>query len=83
MKTICAQLRKDSIQRCGNNLFSLETLDPIELERFQFAALKLSGGSLEGLRRAVHLAETDWRDLLTAAGFGEDVFAHSYWLSDV
>ena len=46
------------------------------LERLQFAALKLSEGNLDKLDRAVALANRDWRDLLMAAGFGEDVDAH-------
>jgi hypothetical protein len=43
------------------------------MERVRFAVLKLSGGDLEKLRKAIKLAQTDWRDLLMAAGFGHDV----------
>jgi hypothetical protein len=49
-------------------------------ERLQFAALKLSEGNLDKLDRAVALAKIDWRDLLMAAGFGEDIKAHLAWL---
>jgi hypothetical protein len=49
-------------------------------ERLQFAALKLSEGNLDKLNRAVALAKIDWRDLLMAAGFGEDIKAHLAWL---
>jgi hypothetical protein len=51
-------------------------------ERLQFAALKLSEGNLDKLNRAVALAKTDWRDLLMAAGFGEDIKAHLAWPSE-
>ena len=66
-------------EECGNNLPFLEKLDARGLERFQFAALKLSGGDLSRLRKAIELAKTDGRDLLMAAGFGTDVRAHESW----
>lgn len=65
---------------CGNNLPFLEDLDAQELERFQFAALKLSGGNLSRLYDAIDLAQRDWRDLLVGAGFAEDVRAHESWM---
>lgn len=68
------------VEQCGNNLPFLENLDAQRLERFQFAALKLSRGNLAGLLRATDLAKADWRDLLMAAGFGEDVRAHESWM---
>ena len=64
---------------CGNNLPFLEKLDKYRLERFRFAALKLSRGSVEELRTAVRLAKTDWRDLLVAAGFADSLDAHTRW----
>ena len=67
-------------EQCSNNLPFLENLDEKGLERFQFAALKLSGGDLPELRTAIELAKTDWRDLLMAAGFGEDTRAHLFWM---
>src|SRR5512135_1663921 len=63
----------------GNNLPMLENLDEVQLERFRFAALKLSAGSLPKLRDAVHLAKVDWRDLLVAAEFANDINAHKQW----
>jgi len=50
------------------------------IERIQFAALKVSCGSFPELVRAVQVANTDWRDLLVAAGFADDTQAHKYWL---
>ena len=67
------------VEECGNNLPSCENLDSRGLERFRFAALKLSRGRLDELRRAVRLAQIDWRDLLMAADFGHDVQAHLSW----
>jgi hypothetical protein len=67
-------------EECGNNLPFLEKLDERKLERFQFAALKLSEGKLDKLNHAIALAKADWRDLLMAAGFGEDIDAHKSWL---
>ena len=39
-------------------------------ERVRLAALKLSDGSLDNLYDAIAVAQTDYRDLLMAAGFG-------------
>lgn len=50
-------------------------------ERLCFAAIKISEGSMEELRRAVDLAQIDFRDLLMAADFGHDVHAHDIWFT--
>lgn len=52
---------------------------PESMERLWFAALRVSGGTLAGLREALQLARVDWRDLLVSAGFGYDVAAHLSW----
>jgi hypothetical protein len=52
---------------------AVQNASEVALERFQFAALKLSDGNLDKLNRAVDLANRDWRDLLMAAGFGERI----------
>ena len=64
---------------CGNNLPFLEAVDADALDRFRFAALKLSSGNLERLHEAIDLAKTDWRDLLIYAGFADSVDAHRQW----
>lgn len=67
------------VRDCGSNLPFLEELTSQQLERFRFAALKVSGGNLRKLVDAVSLAQTDWRDLLMAAGFGHELDAHLKW----
>jgi hypothetical protein len=52
---------------------------PVSLERVRFAAIQLSDGSLAALREAIALAKLDWRDLLVAAGFADDIHAHERW----
>lgn len=69
------------LNQCGSNLTFCENHGPVELERVRFAALKLSDGRLDRLLEAIELAQADWRDLLMAAGFGEDVKAHERWLA--
>ena len=71
------------VEECGNNLPFLEKSNEVELERFRFAALKLSGGDLRKLYDAVQLAQTDWRDLLVAAGFATDTKANDKWLANL
>jgi hypothetical protein len=66
-------------RECGNNLPFLQNESAEGLERFRFAALKLSEGNLEKLRSAIELAKKDWRDLLVAAGFAHSVDAHKSW----
>lgn len=51
-------------------------------ERCRIAVLKLSGGDLDAFERALSLFETDYRDLLMAAGFGHDTGAHLTWRPD-
>src|SRR5215471_12768684 len=55
------------------------TSTPSSLERIRFAALRLSGGDIGRLRYAIELANADWRDLLVAAEFADDVHAHETW----
>jgi hypothetical protein len=62
--------------QCATNLPSLEGLNEFELERFRFAALKVSAGDIEKLRKAIELAKKDWRDLLMASGFASDPTSH-------
>jgi hypothetical protein len=68
------------VEQCGNNLPLPRPFTPVELERFRFAALRLSGGQLDELRSALRLAAIDWSDLLMAADFGNDITAHTRWL---
>lgn len=55
------------------------SLSTASLERVRIAAIRVSRGSLPGLLQAIDLGQTDFRDLLMAAGFGRDVEAHLYW----
>jgi hypothetical protein len=64
---------------CGDNIPFCENNDKYTMERIRFAVLKLSEGRIEKLVQAIELAQTDWRDVLMAAGFGEDVEAHNKW----
>ncbi|HEX7898397.1 MAG TPA: hypothetical protein VF950_11600 [Planctomycetota bacterium] len=66
-------------EECGNNLPSCGRSTSVSMERLRFAALKRSRGHLGKLKDAIQLAKIDWRDLLMAAGFGEDVDAHRTW----
>jgi hypothetical protein len=59
----------------------LEKLNEIELERFRFAALKLSAGSIDKLKEAIALAKADWRDLLVSAKFWT-ADSHKSWFPD-
>jgi hypothetical protein len=67
------------ITNCADNLPLPTLAGPDDLERVRFAALRVSGGRLDRLAIAVELAQTDWRDLLVAAGFADDPQAHMQW----
>lgn len=64
---------------CQVTGFDSKHLTSTECDRCRFAALKLSNGDIEKLRRAVDLFNKDARDLLMQAGFGEDLQAHENW----
>jgi hypothetical protein len=65
---------------CADNLPLYRPATPEGLERIRFAVLKLSAGNADRLRRAIHEAQIDWRDVLVAAGFAESVMAHAGWM---
>jgi hypothetical protein len=56
--------------------------DPIfgEYDRLCLGALALSGGKLDLLREAISYG---CRDMLVAAGFGNDVTAHIRWADEI
>lgn len=67
------------ISQCGSNLPGLAAGGLDQLERIRSAAVRFSAGLVKGLAEAIRLAEVDWRDLLVAAGFAEDLTAHARW----
>jgi hypothetical protein len=48
-------------------------------DRIQLALIRFSDGSLERLELALDLFRRDWRDLLMASDFADDVRAHETW----
>jgi hypothetical protein len=44
--------------------------------------LKLGKGFTAELARAIALARVDWRDVLVAAQFANDLHAHELWLHE-
>ena len=65
---------------CAENLpTNRSEATPAGLERIRFAAIRVSGGSLDRLREAIRLAQIDWRDLLVSADFALRVDAHERW----
>ena len=70
------------IQECGDNLPLSTSASSAGIERIRFAVLKLSAGDLNQLQRAIDLAQTDWRNVLVATGFDDDVTAHHPWWPD-
>lgn len=66
-------------EQCGNNLPFCESATPQSSERIRFAVLKLSEGDFSKFKRALEIAKQDWRDVLVAAGFANDVSLHQRW----
>ena len=64
---------------CGQNIPDCKSRNSEEMERIRFSVLKISEGDLDKLCEAIDLAQTDWRDLLMAAGFGHDTAEHKRW----
>ena len=67
---------------CASDLPFMSDATPESLERIRFAVLKLSKGSAIELARAIALAKVDWRDVLVAAQFANDLRAHEFWLHE-
>jgi hypothetical protein len=76
------QVRALLQEECGNNLPFCQNFDESEMDRIRFSVLKLSDGDLNQLQKAIGLANTDWRDLLVAAGFANDIKLHYSWLPE-
>lgn len=68
---------------CGNNLPFCEEYSPDALDRFRFAAIKISNGNIEHLKLAINMAKTGWRDLLVCADFAADVNLHNIWADTI
>jgi hypothetical protein len=67
--------------RCADNLPFLENQDEYGLEPMRFAVVKLSQGNIAEFRWWANMAQTDWRDVLAAAGFAGSPTAHQQWAS--
>lgn len=73
-----ARLALDLLERISPEVLPLVKTER-GAERVRFAVLKLSEGNLDKMKAAIAQALIDWRDVLMAAGFGEDVHAHESW----
>ena len=71
-----AELLRDE---CAGGPLGLDDDTPEGLERIRYAVMKLSAGDFQTLRDEVLAAQLDWRDVLVAAGFGDDPEAHRAW----
>jgi hypothetical protein len=71
------------IYECGNNLRDHKWSNEHGLERIRFAVLKMSLGDVQRLRRAVKLAQEDWRDAFMGAGFEVSTTAHEEWARSI
>lgn len=70
-------------ENCGNNLPFCNAYDEFQMERIHFGAIKLSSGEINKLVRAIDIARRDWRDLLVASGFANDLNAHNIWAKEI
>jgi hypothetical protein len=68
-----------SEQRAEVTQLLVEEFGP-DHERMCFAALKVSNGDIEVLKKAINLGKEDFRDLLAAAGFAWSISKHKSWL---
>jgi hypothetical protein len=63
----------------SSNIPCFENANSEDMERIRFAILKLTKQAPLNLAVGIHLAQTDWRDLLMSAGFGHDASEHISW----
>jgi hypothetical protein len=67
---------------CGSDLPFMSEATSESVERIRFAVLKLSAGSPSKVAETVAVAKVDWRDVLAAAQFANDVQAHAAWFRE-
>jgi hypothetical protein len=69
-----------TLAQCTDNPFLIADVMRQGPDRIVFAMIRLSSGRLDRLESiAIPLFRQDWRDLLCAAEFAEDVHAHESW----
>lgn len=61
----------------------LDSSSPEGLGHIQLAILKLSNGEVDKFLVAAELAQLDWRDVLMAAGFGNDLEVRLSWAKEI
>jgi len=67
------EVRQLLINQCGSNFIEFEDQVPRQIEHFRFAILKTSKGNIKKFRRAVEMANNDFRDPYISSDFyGEE-----------
>jgi len=64
---------------CSAEALGCPDWTPPQMERLWFSIVKLVHANPGRIDQTFILARTDWRDLLMAAGFGEELDAHEKW----
>ncbi len=68
------------LTQCTDDPLLISDVMRQSVDRIVFAMIRLTGGRLDRLENeAIPLFRQDWRDLLVAADFAEDVHAHETW----
>ncbi len=78
-----AEVTAALINQCGRNLPFYENADARQLEQVRLAVLHLSHGNRDRLRRFITMAQSDWRDVLMAAEYGEDWFENESLMAEL
>jgi hypothetical protein len=66
-------------QECSAEALGCNSWTPPQMERLWFAVIKLAHVHPGRIEKAIALARTDWRELLMAAGFSQELDAHEKW----
>jgi hypothetical protein len=74
-------VRELLLEECSDKLPLVKSAEL--MERIQLAVLKLSKGKAGRLLDEIKSARRDWRDVLVAAGFGNDLEAHLKWAREI
>lgn len=67
----------------SGNIPFCDNSTPEDMERIRFAILKLTIASPLNLAVGICMAQSDWRDLLMSAGFGNDAAQHLTWYNEL
>ena len=78
-----SHVKRTLLDSVSENIPFCDDETPEGMDRIRFSIMKLTDENSDNFAMAVELAQTDWRDLFMAAGFGHDANEHNNWFAGI